>query len=215
MIRTFKKLFNKNTHNPIPPTDLIVGNNNIIEKQSDYLFHLNITINGNNNKVLIKKDCNISNIVINIQGDNHYLEIGSECRISGGMFWLEHTNCKIIIGAKTTIEWAHIAATEDDKSIVIGEDCMFSDNISIRTSDSHSIIDMESNKRINQAKSVSIGDHVWIGAHVKVLKGVHIGNHSVISMGAIVTKNIPNNSIAGGIPARVIKKNTDWMRELL
>ncbi|WP_299314658.1 acyltransferase [uncultured Aquimarina sp.] len=164
---------------------------------------------------MIRKDCNISNIVINIQGDNHYLEIGSGCRISGGMFWLEHTNCKIIIGAKTTIEWAHLAATEDNSCIIIGEDCMLSDNISIRTSDSHSIIDLESNKRINKAKNVSIGDHVWLGAHVKILKGVNIGNNSVISMGAIVTKDISNNSIATGIPARVIKKNTNWMRELL
>ncbi|WP_299223774.1 acyltransferase [uncultured Aquimarina sp.] len=215
MIRTFKNLFNKKKYNPIQPSDLIIGNNNIIEKQSDYLFHLNITINGNNNKILIKNDCNISNIIINIQGDNHYLEIGSGCRISGGMFWLEHTNCKIIIGAKTTIEWAHIAATEDDSSIVIGEDCMFSDNISIRTSDSHSIIDLESNKRINQAKSINIGNHVWLGAHVKILKGANIGNNSVISMGAIVTKRISNNSIAAGIPAKVIKLNTDWIRDLL
>lgn len=50
-----------------------------------------------------------------------------------------------------------------------------------------------------------IGNHVWLGANAVILQGVKIGNNSVIGAGAIVTKDVPNNEIWGGIPARFIK----------
>lgn len=50
-----------------------------------------------------------------------------------------------------------------------------------------------------------IGDDVWLGANVVVLPGVTIGKHSIIAAGAVVTKDIPDYAIAGGIPAKVIK----------
>lgn len=56
---------------------------------------------------------------------------------------------------------------------------------------------------------VIIEDDVWCGANVTILKGVTIGRGSVIAAGAVVTKNIPPYSIAGGIPARVLKKRFD------
>lgn len=52
---------------------------------------------------------------------------------------------------------------------------------------------------------VNIGNDVWIGANVVILPGVTIGNNVVIGAGAVVTKDIPDNSLAVGVPARVIK----------
>lgn len=54
-------------------------------------------------------------------------------------------------------------------------------------------------------KGITIGNDVWIGAGVRVLDGVHIGDHSVIGAGSVVTKNIPPNSVSVGVPARVIR----------
>ncbi|MDQ3796893.1 MAG: acyltransferase, partial [Pseudomonadota bacterium] len=51
---------------------------------------------------------------------------------------------------------------------------------------------------------IVIGDDVWLGVGVIVLDGVHIGNGAVIGAGAVVTRNVPDNAIAVGIPARVI-----------
>ena len=56
-----------------------------------------------------------------------------------------------------------------------------------------------------KAADIHIGKYVWIGAHVKILKGVTIGDNAVIGAGAVVTKDIPANSIAVGSPAKVIK----------
>jgi acetyltransferase-like isoleucine patch superfamily enzyme len=56
------------------------------------------------------------------------------------------------------------------------------------------------------AKGIKIEDHVWIGANCVILDGVVIGGGSVIGAGAVVTKDVPPDSIAAGVPARVIKK---------
>ena len=54
-----------------------------------------------------------------------------------------------------------------------------------------------------------IGNDVWIGARVIVLPGVTIGNHVIIGAGAVVTKDIPDYAIAGGVPAKVIRYRTE------
>jgi acetyltransferase-like isoleucine patch superfamily enzyme len=55
-------------------------------------------------------------------------------------------------------------------------------------------------------KKVIIGKRVWIGANVTILPGVCIGDRTVIGAGSVVTKDLPSNSIAVGVPAKVIKK---------
>ena len=152
-------------------------------------------------------------MLIYMRGSNHLLKIGKNCRYSGGEIYFEDHSCEIAIGNNKTIESAHLAVTEPPKKISIGEDCMFSSRIEFRTGDSHSIIDNLTKKRINPAQNTKIGNHVWIGAHSIVLKGVEIGNNSIIGTNSIVTKSIVSNSIATGIPAKVVKHDIDWLRE--
>ena len=59
-------------------------------------------------------------------------------------------------------------------------------------------------------KPIEIGDHVWIGLRAIILKGVKIGNGSVIAAGAVVTRDVPPYSLVAGVPARVIKENIYW-----
>jgi acetyltransferase-like isoleucine patch superfamily enzyme len=67
----------------------------------------------------------------------------------------------------------------------------------------------DTSKRIDEqgisTKSIIIGDDVWIGANAVILPGVTIGNHCVIAAGAVVTKDVPDNTLVGGVPAKVIK----------
>ena len=72
--------------------------------------------------------------------------------------------------------------------------------------DFHEINPESRNASVGQILPVSIGDNVWLGSRIMVLKGVSIGSHSVIAAGSIVTQSIPSRCIAAGIPAKVIKK---------
>jgi acetyltransferase-like isoleucine patch superfamily enzyme len=130
-----------------------------------------------------------------------------------GEIWIEDHNCTLIIGNSTTIEDAHFGITEPNSMIEVGDDCMFSSGIKLLTGDSHSIIDLKSQKRINYADNVKIGPHVWIGADVVVLKGVEIGKDSIVGSRSIVTKKYGPNVIIAGIPAKIIKENITWDRE--
>ena len=92
------------------------------------------------------------------------------------------------------------------KNIKIGENIVISRDVIIRDSDSHDILD---GKHI-QTKEIEIGNHVWIGLRVIILKGVKIGDGAIIGAGSIVTKDVPPNCLAIGIPAKVIKENVQW-----
>ena len=92
------------------------------------------------------------------------------------------------------------------ESITIGKGVFISENVTFRDSDNHMII--PSQRPITQP--IVIGDHVWIGMNVTILKGVNIGNGAIIAAGAVVTKDIPENTLAGGVPARVIKTGVSW-----
>lgn len=88
----------------------------------------------------------------------------------------------------------------------IGNDCIFGPGLSIFT-ENHIFSDLDTPIRLQGAtrRGVSIGNDCWFGANVTVLDGIEIGNKCVIAAGAVVTKNVPDNSIIGGVPARIIK----------
>ncbi len=67
-------------------------------------------------------------------------------------------------------------------------------------------VDGKSQRHLFDTQPVFIGDHVWLGEKAIVLKGVSIGSYSVIGAGAVVTKSIPEWSIAVGCPARVVRQ---------
>lgn len=193
----------------------IQGSNNKIAYDGAYLAKVTFDIVGNGNRILFKPGARLSNVLIKMRGDRHTLVIGEDCIFGGGSFWFQTEGCEIIVGGKTSFEEANVSALEPHSRVAIGADCMFSYDVHIRNGDSHSIIDLETNKRINYAENICIGDHVWLGAHVQVLKGVTIESNSIVGIRSVVTSDIPKHSIAVGVPAKVKKRNIDWSRELI
>ena len=89
-------------------------------------------------------------------------------------------------------------------------DLGISSEIVIRTGDSHSVLN-ESGERINPAKDVVIGNHVWIGHRVLITKGVSIPENSIVGTGAILTKAIDKCGVViAGVPAKIVKENINW-----
>lgn len=95
-------------------------------------------------------------------------------------------------------------------TFITGKKITIGDNVSIAPGcficDSDHIVDGETNRDGGVSKPITIGDGVWLGAHVIVLKGVTIGNGAVIGAGSVVTKSVPAGEMWAGNPARKIKE---------
>jgi acetyltransferase-like isoleucine patch superfamily enzyme len=187
----------------------VTGNNNKIINNGIKVAS-RICINGNNNTVSIDKNAVLKNCTIRIRGNNALIHLKSNSYSEGTTFFIEDDHCSIVIGQSTFIGPSHLAATEDQSYISIGDHCMLSSNINIRTGDSHAIIDIEMNVRINQAQNISIGNHCWIGEGVKILKGVILKEDVIVATGSIVTQSFDSNNLIGGIPAKIIKRKVTW-----
>ena len=96
----------------------------------------------------------------------------------------------------------------DVAKITIGENCLMAPNVSIYTA-GHPIHPDSRNSMYEYGIPVTIGDNVWIGGNVVICPGVTIGSNCVIGAGSVVTRDIPDWSIAAGNPCRVIRKITD------
>ena len=96
----------------------------------------------------------------------------------------------------------------DIAAVQIGDDVMIGPHTLITTV-GHPLSPQGRKEKHGVCRPVTIGNNVWIGGNCTILPGVKIGNHSVIAAGAVVTKDVPDNCVAGGVPARIIKTLTD------
>jgi len=92
------------------------------------------------------------------------------------------------------------------QNIDVGAECLVGDQVCILDSDFHEVDPRRRRLGTGLSRPVTIGRNVWLGSRVMVLKGVRIGDNSVIAAGSIVTESIPANVVAAGVPARVVKE---------
>ena len=133
-----------------------------------------------------------------------------------------HYGCHTKIGAHCFMNFNF--TVQDDAKVTIGNHCSFGPNVTIVTPLHPMLPDERRGMRCSDgeerflcyAKPVTIGDDCWFGANVVVCPGVTIGENCVIGAGSVVTKSIPANSFAAGVPARVIRPITqeDSIRNL-
>lgn len=128
---------------------------------------------------------------------------GTAIHESFGLFPPFYTDCgkNTKIGKRVFINAG--CKFQDQGGITIGNDVLIGHNCVIATLN-HSL-DPEHRADMLPAP-VKIGDKVWIGANVTILQGVNIGEGAVIAAGAVVNKDVPARTIAGGVPAKIIKK---------
>lgn len=93
----------------------------------------------------------------------------------------------------------------DEAEVRIGDNVFIGPNVSIYTA-CHPLDARERNRLVEWAEPVTIGNNVWIGGSVTIVPGVTVGDNVVIAAGAVVTKDVPDNVVVGGNPARIIKK---------
>jgi len=95
----------------------------------------------------------------------------------------------------------------DVNYINIGNNVMFGPRVSLYTA-GHPIDPTIRNDQLEFGQAINIEDNVWIGGSATILPGVTVGKNSIVAAGAIVTKNVPPNTVVGGNPAKIIKHIT-------
>ncbi|TQR29549.1 hypothetical protein DMB92_08060 [Campylobacter sp. MIT 99-7217] len=184
------------------------SNNNKIYGDLSLQRNLKFDFKGKNNILFLAGVS--TNVNVTFYGDNGLL-FHAGGGWSNGSFSII-TNGLCYVGCNSTTNGVTYRACEG-KSIIIGDDCMFSWSIWLLTCDHHLIFDENSYKRINHSKSIFVGDHVWIAQEVGVLKGSLVGSGSVLGAKSINAGLKFSNAIYAGNPSRYLKKDIFWSRE--
>jgi acetyltransferase-like isoleucine patch superfamily enzyme len=125
-----------------------------------------------------------------------YCDYGTNIQVGKNFF--ANYNCMII----------------DVARVRIGDNCQMAPNVAIYTA-GHPIHPVSRNSMYEYGKEVTIGDNVWIGGNTVICPGVHIGDNVVIGAGSVVTKDIPDWTVAAGNPCRVLRQITEDDRRKL
>lgn len=129
-----------------------------------------------------------------------YNEIGR-----GSLVWILENGHVTLGGNSYTAGCNKIIAK---KSIEIGRDCSIAWGVTITDHDFHKTY--KNGLEQPETLPVRICDGAWIGMNATILKGVTVGERSIVAAGAVVTRNVPPNSVVAGVPARVVKNNVEF-----
>ena len=118
----------------------------------------------------------------------------------------------VLLGRNLSSRRTNCLAEGPGGAILVGDDGMISIGITIRTSDSHAIIDIGSRTQVNLPEPVVIGPHVWLAEDVVVMKGVTIGAGAIVAARSAVTRDVAARTLVAGVPARMLRENVTWSR---
>ena len=182
------------------------GRKNVIRMKKVRCRHSVFTVSGRGNQISIGTGSKIDNVEFEVRGDNNFICIGKNVVLRNSIIAVADSGSYLSIGDDTVIgRGAKVVALESAK-IQIGSGCLFSTNVSIMNSDSHSIVDLQDNRRKIVAMDVNIGNHVWMGENVTVLKGSKIQDNVIVGNRSMLMKgHYKCNSIYAGSPAKFIR----------
>lgn len=197
-------------------TSIIEGHNNKIivsGKQQKNITGLNICIKGNDNTIKIDDNNKFENSNICISANNASIIIGKNSHYIGlNINMCNGNNQKLTLGDHIVTWGVIINLNETNSEVIIGNNCLFSNSISIWPTDGHSIFDKDTKERINKpTQTLEIGDTCWIGEGVRLSKNTKLPPNTIVGIGSVVTKSFTDEyTIIAGNPAKIIKRNVIW-----
>lgn len=191
------------------------GHNNRVEINHEVMENgtADVVLSGSDNHVSISRGVSLSHARIML-GSGCSLNIGPDCRLAA-IEVMADRDAHLTIGARTQFTWSTRLYLHEPSRLIIGQDCLVASGVLIMTSDMHSILDLQTGRRLNSAADITIADKVWLGYESTIMKGASVGTGSIIGYRSIVRGVIPNNSLAVGAPARVVKTGVSWDPRLL
>lgn len=171
----------------------------------------NIFFQGDNNILFIEDGVVLNNARIHFSGSNSLIYLRKSRHKIKVNLQIGQDSLLFVGKDNYFNDTLHISATEW-QSVIVGNNCLFSFGIWLRTADPHLVYSTETNQRINHSKPILIGDHVWIGQDSLILKGTQIGSGSIVGGHSVVAgKKLPSNTIYGGNPAKQIRGGAFWL----
>lgn len=188
---------------------------NDVQAPPEFLASQNGTIifTGKGGRVEIGHNCYAAQIHMTV-GDDCTVRVGSDCRLNAITIYTVRDST-VSIGSGSGFTWTCVMQCHESFNISLGEGCLIASDSWITVSDMHSVIDIASNQRINPGADVRLGDRVWLGDGASIMKGVTIGADSVVAARSVVTKDVPANCVAAGVPARIVRTGIKWNFNLL
>ena len=177
----------------------------------------NISFKGYNNVLYCEGNVKIINANFSFEGNNSIVYLSSSKDSQYSFNLIIYNNSTFFIGRENNMSYPININIQENQNVIIGAECSISSGVNIRTSDIHPIYDIDSKQRINLAKSVFIGDHVWIGHLAYISRGVKIGSGAIIENYSFIPHNakVFSNNLVVGNPARVERDNVFYIKEFL
>lgn len=192
--------------------DRLAPENYIIAEGKVVFNHSQIEFKGKNNYVFLDKGVELVNSTLIFHGNNSILCIKRTKNNKVNLKASLYNNSLLFFNEGCSFNQSLKIVVSEAKNVLVGRDVMFSSGCWIRNSDVHLVYDKEK-KRINHGKDIIIGDHVWVGQNVSLLKGSCVGSGAVLGAGAIVTKKVASNSVHVGNPSKQVKDDVFWDRQ--
>jgi acetyltransferase-like isoleucine patch superfamily enzyme len=194
---------------------VLVGRNGRRRENPRFIRGLTFFFAGNNNYVEIHEPFTFEDVSIHLSA-NTRVTIGAGSFL--GKVSIEKMNGsaenRVIIGENFYFREGVLSVSSNGGDLFIGDHCMFSWDIVIRTSDGHAIIDRETGAVINEGREVRIDNHVWVSMGAIILKNAHIPGDCIVGAGAVVAgKFTETHAVIAGNPARIVKRNVEWKKE--
>jgi len=175
--------------------------------------NISIVFRGSNNRIEVGPNARLDRLAVTFDCDNGTLLIGANRRVHGGNWVIRvGQDATVAIGNNVSTTNPCVISAVEGVTVRIGNDVMIASNVQIRADDGHPIFDVRSGLRVNPSRPITIGNHVWLGLGSSILAGSDIGDGTVVGLGAVVAGRLPNNCVAVGAPARVIRRDIAWER---
>ena len=167
---------------------------------------------------------------INLHGHYNMLVIDRESGLHGKIHITDDHNVAVFLGeqgylaidvrmyggdtfvwGRRAVSWGMRVWVQGGTVCTVGEGCLFSENTTIRTTDHHTIFDVDTLQPVNAPQDVAIGRYVWVGQDCALSKGVTIGDGSIIGARSFVNHSVGKAELWAGSPARKLRERVSWV----
>jgi len=174
-----------------------------------------VVVSGSNEAfVFFGRDSSLSNCEIACHAKKNFFVAGFSCKLEQLFTHLYAEYGFVVLCPGVTTQPGGNFCVQENSFILLGSDCMLSNNVFARTSDSHGIYDLSTKYRNNASRPIILHPHTWVSRAVLLNKGTEVGSNSVLGQGSVAHGRLSSNSIYAGAPIQRIRHGITWDRRL-